>query len=325
MKILKYLTLIFITIVFNIKGQDLSGIPGAFADIGFGARPVAMGGAFVGLANDVNSVLWNPAGLVFLDRYQASFSYTNQLGLINYHYLAASLPLGKYKGLGFSLISSGDKALREWTFGTSYAQKLWGFYTGITLKFRFASFGNNGLNESDYIVFDQDEITSGIANQVNGSAIGFGFDIGLLYPVSKVITIGTQLRDIYSPVFWDSKTNSSTKQTKGKYSETVPLEWTLGSAFRLTDNFVFAIDYSPSIIEDANQKLMAGMEIKFLNLIYLRSGLQNLINNLDDERYSFGLGLDIGDLIGDSRILIDYTYSIEELANSQRFSLGMKF
>lgn len=325
MKKLKYLPLLFLIFTLSLKAQELSGIPGAFADIGFGARPVAIGGAYVGLADDINSVLWNPAGLVHINRFQAAFSYTNQLGLINYHFLAASIPLGELQGLGFSLISSGDKALREWTFGTSYAQEIWGFYAGVTLKMRYASFGENALNESDFIVFDPDEISTGMANQVKGSAVGFGFDLGFMYPLSKVVTLGIQIRDIYSPLFWNSKTNSSAVETKGKYSETIPLELTFGSAFRITDNFVFAADYSPSLLEDANQKFMAGMEVKFIDLIYFRGGVQNLINNLDDERYNLGLGLDIGDLIGGTKILIDYTYSIEELANSQRFSLGMEF
>ncbi|MBU1680098.1 MAG: hypothetical protein KKD86_14825, partial [Bacteroidetes bacterium] len=56
------LSLVFILFNGALHAQDLSGIPGAFVDIGFGAKPVAMGGAFVGLANDVNSIIWNPAG-----------------------------------------------------------------------------------------------------------------------------------------------------------------------------------------------------------------------------------------------------------------------
>lgn len=325
MKILRKYLLIILFLPLILTAQDLSGIPGAFADIGFGARPVAMGGAFTGLANDVNSVLWNPAGLTLIKNYEASFSYTNQLGLIGYHYLAATMPMGKNEGLGFSLISSGDKALREWTLGSSYATELWGIYTGATLKLRFASFGNNSLTDNDYSVFDNDEITGGIANQIKGTAFGFGLDLGMLYPLNDQIMIGTFLRDIYSPVFWDSKTNSSDNQSKGKYSETVPMEWTFGSSFKVTDNFIFAVDYSPALIEDSYQKFMAGMELKFFDMVLIRGGAQNLINNLDDERYSLGLGLDIADLIGGSRILIDYTYSIEEIANSQRFSLGMEF
>jgi len=39
-----------------------------FEDIGIGARPVAMGGAFTGLADDANSIYYNPAGLGMLTR-----------------------------------------------------------------------------------------------------------------------------------------------------------------------------------------------------------------------------------------------------------------
>ena len=44
--------------------HDSAGTTGAaFLKIEGGTRPVAMGGAFAGLANDVNTIFWNPAGL----------------------------------------------------------------------------------------------------------------------------------------------------------------------------------------------------------------------------------------------------------------------
>lgn len=44
--------------------HDEAGTTGAaFLKIEGGSRPVAMGGAFAGLANDVNTIFWNPAGL----------------------------------------------------------------------------------------------------------------------------------------------------------------------------------------------------------------------------------------------------------------------
>ena len=41
-----------------------SGAPISHAQLG--SRPIAMGGAFSGLADDANSVFWNPAGLAQL-------------------------------------------------------------------------------------------------------------------------------------------------------------------------------------------------------------------------------------------------------------------
>ncbi|MBP1769288.1 MAG: long-chain fatty acid transport protein, partial [Candidatus Aminicenantes bacterium] len=44
---------------------------------GFGARAAAMGGAFVGLANDYTAVYWNPAGLALIK--QPTFGLTGDI------------------------------------------------------------------------------------------------------------------------------------------------------------------------------------------------------------------------------------------------------
>ena len=47
-----------------VRIHDGAGTTGAaFLKIEGGSRPVGMGGAFAGLANDVNTIFWNPAGL----------------------------------------------------------------------------------------------------------------------------------------------------------------------------------------------------------------------------------------------------------------------
>ena len=47
-----------------------AGGPGTTGGIGLklpaGARPTAMGGAFVGKADDLNALYWNPAGLALV-------------------------------------------------------------------------------------------------------------------------------------------------------------------------------------------------------------------------------------------------------------------
>ena len=54
------------------------GTTGAeFLNTCLGARPSGMGNAFSAIADDVNTVLWNPAGLVLLEEKEASFTYTN--------------------------------------------------------------------------------------------------------------------------------------------------------------------------------------------------------------------------------------------------------
>lgn len=47
-------------------------IPSSFNPVGSGARAVAMGGAFIALADDATATSWNPAGLVQLERPEMS-------------------------------------------------------------------------------------------------------------------------------------------------------------------------------------------------------------------------------------------------------------
>ena len=63
-------------------------IPAAYVDIGYGARSIGMGGAFVAIPCDVHALFWNPAALSTLKHNQVTAMYTKQFGLIPY-FLAA--------------------------------------------------------------------------------------------------------------------------------------------------------------------------------------------------------------------------------------------
>ncbi len=323
-RIFQLISALFLLIGVN-QAQELSGIPGAFVDVGFGARPVAMGGAFVGLANDVNSVIWNPAGLATTQNYQVSFSYFKQMQLVNYQYFSASASLSKEqkRSVGVALIASGDEALREYTFYGSYAQKIAFLMVGINLKVRYASFGNNTLSASDFLVFDDDEISEGILNQVKGKALGFGLDIGVLYQMNEDISFGLLLRDMASPVNWDSETDNPNTQTKGKYSENVPMELIFGSSFNVLKGLIFAADFYPSIYEETANRIRMGVEGTLLEIVALRAGVQRFINNEDLNKITFGLGLNIG--VNNMIFHFDYAYVVEPINNTQRFALSAEF
>lgn len=328
MKLAKFFAVIILSGIFcHSQAQELSGIPGSFVDIGFGAKPVGFGGAYVGYANDVNSVIWNPAGLTSISMKEVSFTYTKQLDLIDYHYLAAAMPLDKKSGqaAGIAIIHSGDDAMREFTVQASYSQLLYGIRVGGSVKMRYASFGNNTINPDDYAVFEPDEIQEGIVNQVRGSGIGFGFDLGAIYNLSESVNLGLMLKDIYSPVFWNSENDSETNKPEGSYNETIPFEVTIGSSIRLIDEVYVNADFSPSIYEEPADIFRIGTQATLFKIVSLRAGTQQFINTNDgDEKYVLGLGIYFNRL-KDFNISIDYTYLIEDLANSQRFSLSLEF
>ena len=64
MAVMIVITLLTVTPSWAVDIHEGAGTAGAaFLKIEGGSRPVGMGGAFAGLANDINTIFWNPAGL----------------------------------------------------------------------------------------------------------------------------------------------------------------------------------------------------------------------------------------------------------------------
>jgi tetratricopeptide (TPR) repeat protein len=63
-----------------------------FLTLGVGGRPSAMGEAFAGLAEGVNSLAYNPAGVAYLDVAEVSATHTEWLEGTRYEYVAFAYP-----------------------------------------------------------------------------------------------------------------------------------------------------------------------------------------------------------------------------------------
>lgn len=81
---------------------DFSQVAALFG-IGAGARPLAMGGAFVGVADDENALFYNPAGLAYLQRVGLTSFYSTQYEVITYGAFGIA---GPGAGLGGLYLSS---------------------------------------------------------------------------------------------------------------------------------------------------------------------------------------------------------------------------
>ena len=93
---LRFLALGLIIILLPLTGFAANkkvGTSGAqFLKIGAGPRATAMGNAFVGLADDVNAVYFNPAGLSYLSRPEMIAMRTQWVEDMNYDFGAFSYP-----------------------------------------------------------------------------------------------------------------------------------------------------------------------------------------------------------------------------------------
>ena len=70
------------------------GTTGAtFLKLGVGSRPIAMGEAYVAVADDVSALYWNPAGLAQITGKQVNLIHTEWFQSIRYEYLGYCQPL----------------------------------------------------------------------------------------------------------------------------------------------------------------------------------------------------------------------------------------
>jgi hypothetical protein len=144
----------------------------AFNDIGVGARPLGLGGAFVAAADDGNALRYNAGGLGYIDDIQLSLTYARHFsGLINYNYVGIVLPFGNAGSFGasFGLLSEDSKIYKEQMVTLSYSRKLLNqISVGINFKMLGTSFdeSNEWIQENPYFA--------------ETSTSGFTTDLGLL-------------------------------------------------------------------------------------------------------------------------------------------------
>ena len=85
-----------------------SGFAGEFLALGAGARSVALGSAYVAIANDPTATYWNPAGLTRLTTSQLHLMHAERFsGLVNHDFVALARPGRRLHGIGIALLRVG--------------------------------------------------------------------------------------------------------------------------------------------------------------------------------------------------------------------------
>ena len=146
-----------------------------------GTRPLSMGGAFVAVADDANTITWNPAGLPGLRRTEITSTYANLYNLgITQSYLGFVRPFSDRIALGFDWSSVGydDNELAYSENKLNFAvgvqpHKLFSF--GFTLKYLMRDML---LDEASY-----------------GKGSGVGVDAAFLIQPLKNLKVGIGIYD----------------------------------------------------------------------------------------------------------------------------------
>jgi hypothetical protein len=285
-----------------------------FLKIGVGARPSAMGEAYVAVADDSDAAFWNPAGLTAVDKISVTGMHLVWYDNTYYEYFAGVMPVDSMTDLGVCLNylwmpgfnSTGNAAgvylmpatqqSYDMAITFSYAKDLGNLYT------KDFTIGNISLGgNATYIA------RSIIGVQMPGT---FDIDLGLMANITEELkfglvfqNIGTAAGEDQSP--FDIRTGISYKYKQGN------------DFYVLVDgDLLKPVDVTNVNFNEVLFNL--GMEMNIANIFLVRGGYM-----FGDPDYTFtvGGGFDIGGYAN-----LDYAYMPnKELGGTHRVSLAGKF
>src|SRR5262245_30975902 len=85
--------------------EATGGVPGAWLSNYTGARSLGLGGAFVASADDALGILWNPAGLSFMDQNQVMFENVRLFEDTGVNSFGFAVPGSWLPSMGLSMVS----------------------------------------------------------------------------------------------------------------------------------------------------------------------------------------------------------------------------
>ena len=186
---LKFFNLRLAVFMFHVSFLALCMLPfslqAATLEPDTGARPLGMS-AFAAVADDINAVSWNPAGLSLLQSQEAATAYAPIYGFdtqIRESYLAYAYPSGRWGtiGISFSYLDYGSMDWRDES-GVKlgdFSRADYSIYTSYGIR----------LVESLNLGLSVGTTTVGI-DSMEGSATGLGLDLGLMYSFAGRASLG---------------------------------------------------------------------------------------------------------------------------------------
>jgi hypothetical protein len=133
----------------RLGDQRVGTSSGSFLRIGVGARPIAMGGAYVAICDDITACTWNPAGLVHLTGSEVAFNYADWPADINYSHACYGLPVKMLDGAVAIQFGSLSTDLIETTeyhpYGTGRKFTFADWLVGLTIAKRFTDKFSGGF------------------------------------------------------------------------------------------------------------------------------------------------------------------------------------
>jgi hypothetical protein len=306
-----------------------------FLKIGVGSRASAMGSAYVALANDASAIFWNPAGLARLNSHEAILAHSEWLADINYDFGGVVIKMGDAGVIAASLtiLSMGEMMVR-----TELEPEGTGEYFSASDACAAITYSRS-LTDRFSIGMNFKYIRQGIYHM---NANGFAFDVGTLFTTQfhgmrigmNIANFGTKMRMAGkdAKIFVDINPDASgSNATLPAHLETqswpLPLLFRVGVAMDPVNARRHRVTLAVDALHpnDNSERVNAGMEYSFRELVALRCGYQSAWGLDAEDGLTLGGGLRY-QMAGAMAVKLDYAYADwGRLSNAQRLSLGIEF
>ena len=307
---------------FDLGGQRAGTSSGSFLKIGVGARAVALGEAFVAVANDPSAIVWNPAGLASLLRQEVQFSHTEWPGDINHDFFVYVLPSQRLGGslaiqLG-ALTTRLDETDEFHPFGTGRTFSYSDFVGGLAYGRRWT----DKLLIGAGVKYVREDLGSQVGGPITSALL---VDLGSIYYLGYgSVRIGTSLSNFGAEMTPSgSYVSPYTGETRSYDGFDPPMQFRYGLAFEAIETARQRLTVATEVVQPADnaQRIKAGLEWTWQRRFSLRGGYNF---NADVMRLSGGFGAVVP--MGTAQSSIDYTYTDGgPLLGVHRMSLGVRF
>ncbi len=307
---------------FDLGGQRAGTSSGAFLKIGVGARAVALGEAFVAVANDPSTITWNPAGLASLLRQEVQFSHTEWPGDINHDFLIYVLPSHKLGGsIAFQLgmlSTQLDQTDEYHPFGTGTTFSYSDFVAGAAYGRRWT----DKLLIGAGLKYVREDLGSQVGGPTTSAVL---FDLGSIYYLGYgSVRIATSLSNFGAAMTPSGDYVSPYTGEKRSYDGfDPPIQFRYGLAFEAIENAQQRLTVATEIVQPADnaQRIKAGLEWSWMRRYALRGGYNF---NADVMHLSAGAGFALP--LKTTQGSVDYAYTDGgPLGAINRLSLGFRF
>lgn len=278
---------------------DVSGSITDPSDLGVGARPLALGGAYVGLADDANGMFINPAGLAGIKNFKGTTMSGQVLQDINYVVIGGAMPTDYgVLGIGYTNVGLPDIPVTSLegsgttetvgNIGTTnyYASVITLSYSNDLSKiYLFKDYKN--VNYGVNLKYFQQGFAGGGSTMKDADGSGFDMDLGLQYKPRKGLTLGLSALNILPASLggkftWD----------KGGLEEGIPATVKTGLTAKLFGNdsifgnkqdVYLGMDMDSSLTQNRQTVYHAGLEWWPVSVMALRVGLDQQPRGTEDQ------------------------------------------